>query len=97
MPTLKIQWTLLAQPAHDAQGRGADPANSFPEAIARNGRPTVTVTMPKSAGVYRLYCVIRNGRGGAAVGSLPIQVAGALRCKNPYAPAPAAPETIATV
>ncbi len=75
--TLKIQWTLLAQPAHDAQGRGADPANSFPEAIARNGRPTVTVTMPKSAGVYRLYCVIRNGRGGAAVGSLPIQVAGA--------------------
>ncbi len=74
---LKIQWTLLGEQAsYSAQGLGADATGSFADAIAQNGRPTVTVTMPKSGGVYRLYCVVRNGRGGAAVGSLPIKVAG---------------------
>ena len=73
---LKIQWMLLAEHArYDAQGHGAKPSGSFPEAIARNGQPAVSVTMPETPGVYRLYCVIRNGRGGAAVGSLPMKVA----------------------
>jgi hypothetical protein len=75
--TLKIHWTLLGEHSrYDAQDLGTDAAGPFPETIVSNGRPAVTVTMPKSGGVYRLYCVIRSGRGGAAVGNLPIQVAG---------------------
>ena len=75
--TLKVQWTLLdEQASYDVQGRGLNATASFPDAILQDGQPAVTVTMPNSGGVYRLYCVIRNGRGGAAVGSLPIKVAG---------------------
>ena len=74
---LKIQWALSREQAsYDVQGLGADATASFPGAILHNGQPEVTVTMPMSGGVYRLYCVVRNGRGGAAAGSLPIKVTG---------------------
>lgn len=32
--------------------------------------------MPRSGGIYRLYCYVHNAHGGAAVGSLPIKVTG---------------------
>ncbi|MCY2990530.1 MAG: hypothetical protein NTY19_22030 [Planctomycetota bacterium] len=75
--TLKIEWVLCSEQAnYGVQGTGADATPEFPEAIAKNSETQVTVQMPKSGGIYRLYCYVRNAYGGAAVGSLPIQVAG---------------------
>jgi hypothetical protein len=42
--------------------------------IQKNGEPEASFTMPKAGGVYRIYCYVRNEHGGAAVGSLPVQV-----------------------
>jgi hypothetical protein len=74
----KIEWALFREQAnYNVEGTGVKAAPSFPEAIETNGEPEVVVTMPKSGGVYRLYCYLRNAHGGAAVGSLPIKVLGA--------------------
>ena len=70
-----IQWALFGEQAnYTVQGTGAKATASLAEAIKTNGRPEVIVTMPKSGGVYRLYCFVRDTHGGAAVGSLPIKV-----------------------
>ena len=58
------------------QGTGAEATPAFPDAIAKNGEAQVTVRMPNSGGVYRLYCSVHNKHGGAAIGSLPIRVQG---------------------
>lgn len=74
---LAIDWRLeREQQTYAIAGLGANAASSFPDAIATNGRTDVTVKMPDSGGIYRLYCYLRDGHGGAAVGSLPIKVRG---------------------
>lgn len=84
---LKIEWALLGEQAsYDVQGLGAEATAACPEAISKNGQPQVTVITPKSGGVYRLYCYVRNSHGGAAVGSLPIKVRGP---KSPIKAVPA--------
>src|SRR5207253_2876107 len=61
---------------YDAQGLGLDPTPSYPEAIEKNGGAHVILKMPRLGGIYRLYCYVRDTHGGAAVGSLPLKVAG---------------------
>jgi len=74
-----ITWALAREQAtYAVTGLGGPRAAAFPGAIATNQRPNVTVTMPKSGGVYRLYCFVRTQQG-AAVGSLPIKVNGPVR------------------
>jgi hypothetical protein len=76
---LQIEWALYREQGdYGVQGTGAAATPSFSEAIVKNGENYVTLHMPKSGGVYRLYCYVRNGRGGAAVGSVPIKVKGPL-------------------
>lgn len=74
---VRIHWALYREQGnYGVQGTGAEATPEFPDAIAKNGEAHVSVTMPNSGGVYRLYCYIHNDHGGAAVGSLPIQVQG---------------------
>jgi hypothetical protein len=74
---LKITWSLFREQGnYGVQGTGADATPSYPEAIEKNGEPAVSIQMPKSGGIYRIYCYVRNEHGGAAVGSLPVKVAG---------------------
>lgn len=82
--TLKIEWVLRREQAsYTLQGTGADATPAFPDAIQRNGEPQVSVKMPDSGGVYRLYCFVRNAHGGAATGSLPIKVSGPVALIKP--------------
>ena len=73
---LRIEWKLcFDQPGLSVDKLGAtDPTPSFPQAIQRNGQPTVTLKMPDGGGIYRLYRHVRNAHGGAATGNLPIKV-----------------------
>lgn len=74
---VKIDWTLLREQAsYGEAGLGADPTPGYPEAIIQNGQRAVEVKLPKYGGIYRLYCTVHNAHGGAAIGSLPIKVAG---------------------
>lgn len=75
---IKIEWALYReQQTYGVEGTGSKATPSFPDAIVENGQGKVSVEMPQSGGVYRLYCTLRNAHGGAAVGSLPINVLGA--------------------
>lgn len=77
MDAIRIRWALYREQGnYGVQGTGAEATPEFPDAITKNGEARVSVTMPNSGGVYRLYCYIHNNHGGAAVGSLPIQVQG---------------------
>src|SRR5262249_11648228 len=70
---VRIHWSLeLEQPDYGVQGVGARASASFPDAILRNGDAQVAVRMPAGGGIYRLYCIVRDSHGGAAVGSVPI-------------------------
>lgn len=75
--TLQIEWALFREQAnYNVEGTGVATTPSYPEAIAKNGEAEVTLKMPRSGGIYRLYCYVRNAHDGAAVGSVPIKVAG---------------------
>ena len=68
--------SVLSSPATASKGSAPIATPSFPQAIEHNGQPAVTLKMPESGGIYRLYCYLRNAHGGAATGSLPIKVTG---------------------
>jgi hypothetical protein len=87
---LTYHWSLqLEQADYGVQGTGARPAASFPDAVERNGNAQVAVRMPSGGGTYRLYCIVRDGHGGAAVGSVPVLVRGpAARFSAPAATLP---------
>jgi len=75
---LKIDWRLYnEQSTYNVQGTGGSAGATFADAIAENGGKTVSVKMPASGGVYRIYCYAHNDKNGAAVGSLPVKVSGA--------------------
>jgi Glycosyl hydrolases family 2, TIM barrel domain len=87
---LTFHWSLqLEQADYGVQGVGARPTASFPDAIERDGGSQVAVRMPAGGGTYRLYCVVRDRHGGAAVGSVPVLVKGpAARFSAPAAALP---------
>ncbi|HVM49033.1 MAG TPA: hypothetical protein VMU04_13465, partial [Candidatus Acidoferrum sp.] len=62
--------------SYKIQEPGASAGKAFAEAIAQNGAPQVSVKMPGTKGVYRIYCYVRNAHDAAAVGSLPVLVKG---------------------
>jgi len=87
---LAIHWSLeLEQSDYGVQGTGAAATAKFPDAVERDGTSQVTIRMPAGGGIYRLYCVVRDRHGGAAVGSVPIRVKGpAARFSAPAAALP---------
>ncbi len=84
---LQIEWALFReQESYAVDGTGAKPTPAYPDAIAHNGQSQVSVTMPPSGGVYRLYCYIHDSGKRAAVGSLPIKVRGPASLAKAAAP-----------
>jgi hypothetical protein len=91
---LTFDWSLqLEQADYGVQDVSARSTASFPEAIERNGGSQVLVRMPLGGGTYRLYCIVRDRRGGAGVGSVPIRIRGPVA--RVAAPAAALPLVIA--
>lgn len=74
---LKVDWVLQHDPMEDSVG-GATQATppTYPEAIQNATKSGVTVKMPPYSGGYRLFAFIRDGKGGGAVGNLPLFVEG---------------------
>jgi len=74
---LKYEWVVRSElDSYKIQEPGASAGKAFAEAIAQNGAPQVSVKMPGTKGVYRIYCYVRNAHDAAAVGSLPVLVKG---------------------
>jgi hypothetical protein len=74
---LKYEWAMYRElRTYNIQEPGASVGRAFTEAIVQNGEPQVSVKMPGTNGVYRIYCYVRNEHGAAAVGSLAVLVTG---------------------
>jgi hypothetical protein len=74
---LKVEWILQHDPMEDSIGGAAQATPPvYPEAIQNASNEGVTVIVPKFGGGYRLFAYIRDGKGGGAVGNLPLFVEG---------------------
>jgi hypothetical protein len=70
---LKYDWVLRGDSRDNRYGGGARAeTDALAGAIAKNGGPSVEVKLP-AAGAYRLFVYIRDGKGNAAVGNVPLQ------------------------
>ena len=69
---LTYEWTLMAESTDIKHGGDAESVPpSFPGAVEAAGADC-TVTVPP-AGAYRLFLVVRDGRGGASTANLPFR------------------------
>lgn len=68
---LTYEWTVMAESKDIKHGGDAESVPpTFPEAIDSAAGPECTLTFPP-AGDYRLFLVVRDGRGGATTANIP--------------------------
>lgn len=74
---LKVDWILQHDPMNINIGGATEavPA-TYPEAILKADASGAEIKMPKYGGVYRVFAFIRDGKGSAAVGNVPLFVEG---------------------
>ncbi|WP_454918246.1 glycoside hydrolase family 2 TIM barrel-domain containing protein [Xanthobacter sediminis] len=71
---LKVDWQVMAESTAPAFGGDAQPVPpSFPEAVHESLANAVRIG-PLPPGAYRVFVTVRDGRGAAATGNLPILV-----------------------
>lgn len=74
---LKVEWILQADPLMQGVGGDAESAPPiFPEAVIKSSTSEAEIRMPSGGGGYRLFAVVRDNHGGAAVANIPLFVKG---------------------
>jgi hypothetical protein len=74
---LKVEWILQSDPL--TQGVGGDAESQppvYPEAILKSSATEAEVRLPSGGGGYRLFAVVRDDHGGAAIANIPLFVKG---------------------
>lgn len=72
---LQVTWILQRDPGE--YGTGGDREKTppaVPDAIVKADATGAQIRLPDKAGLYRLFAYARDGKGGAAVGNLPLRV-----------------------
>ena len=68
---MTCEWTVVAESKDIRHGGDAESVPpSFPEAVQSDAGPECQVTFP-AKGAYRLFLVVRDGKGGASTANLP--------------------------
>ena len=73
--SLQYEWSVMAE-SKDLRG-GGDAESvplSFPQAVEGAKENDCSVTLPKEKGAYRLFLVVRDGKGAATTGNVPFFV-----------------------
>ncbi|WP_234051648.1 MULTISPECIES: glycoside hydrolase family 2 TIM barrel-domain containing protein [unclassified Xanthobacter] len=71
---LKVEWQVMAESTAPSLGGDPEPVPpSFPEAVHEAG-PNMVRIGPLQPGAYRVFVTVRDGRGAAATGNVPILV-----------------------
>lgn len=78
--TLRYEWVLQQEAASYNLGGDAEAAPpTFPDAIVSTNGNQAELRMPEGGGGYRLFVVVRDGKGSAATANIPLFVEGAVR------------------
>lgn len=76
---LQVQWVLFREmDEFNTMGDYRPAPPTFPDAIVEKSIKEVTLKMPPMPGKYRLFAYIRDGKGGGAVGNVPLKVKGTI-------------------
>ncbi|NBT23468.1 MAG: hypothetical protein EBQ51_05920 [Verrucomicrobia bacterium] len=72
---LQYEWTIMAE-SKDLRGGGDAESipDSFPQSLQDAKQRECPVTLPKERGAYRLFLVVRDGKGAATTGNVPFFV-----------------------
>ena len=68
-----IRWSLAREPGTYGTGGDAEPA---PEMVPAGEGASVSVTLPRAGGGYRLFAFVSDGRGRSAAANVPLLVKG---------------------
>ncbi|MGB0767108.1 MAG: hypothetical protein ACPGYV_05315, partial [Phycisphaeraceae bacterium] len=70
---LTYEWSLMRD-AHTylTGGDKVDAPPAFPEQIVSSGPEGATLTLPEDGGIYRVYVIVKDPAGNAAVANLPL-------------------------
>lgn len=72
---LSVTWLLQQDPAQFGTGGDAETVPpTYPEAVTGGLATGARVTLPDGGGLYRLFAYVRDGRGGAAVANVSLNV-----------------------
>jgi len=76
---LKCSWSLVSDSGViGTNGDKEDIPDTVAGAVVSSSNTGAEVKMPKTPGAYRLFVVVRNAHGGAAVANVPLRVRGAV-------------------
>ncbi len=72
---LSYEWTVVSESSDLRHGGEAESAPaSHPDLIKQNNATECVFSAPQKAGNYRLFLVVRDGKGGAATANFPFRV-----------------------
>jgi hypothetical protein len=73
--TLAYDWQVVAESTDRKVGGDHESAPpSLPECIVQGGGPTLKMRTPAKPGAYRVFCIVRDGKGGASADNFPFLV-----------------------
>lgn len=73
---LQWTWTVSEESTDRKTGGDAESAPpSWPGAIVSQANGKATVKTPDKPGAYRLFVIVRDGKGGASADNIPFRVA----------------------
>ena len=72
-----VEWQFHEEAKKLNTGGDAEEATKqYPEAIIASNNQQVTLKMPNIPGIYRIFAIVRDGKGSSAVANIPILVKG---------------------
>lgn len=90
---LKVVWTLLADASqYETGGDLIDAPPTYEGQIVSSDAEHCTLTLPSAGGIYRLYAVVKDPAGNAAVANVPLYAGGSTQRVD--GPAPGATSSI---
>lgn len=71
--SLKVQWRLMRDShTYLTGGDKVDAPPSFPDNIVSADGKGCTLTLPDTGGIYRVYAIVKDPQGNAAIANLPL-------------------------
>lgn len=72
---LSYEWQVVAESTDRKTGGDHESAPpSLPECIVKSDGPTLQMRTPAKPGAYRLFCIVRDSKGGASADNFPFLV-----------------------